>query len=76
MRAVLDQADVIFLDPDNGLGEASAKHATFSEIRLLRRSGRAIVFIKFPGREIHETQVSRLHEQLHEETGAERAVTI
>jgi hypothetical protein len=34
-RAALDGADIIFLDPDNGLGVETAKHATLSEIRLL-----------------------------------------
>ncbi len=33
-RAALDGADLIFLDPNNGLGDETVKHATFSELRL------------------------------------------
>jgi len=49
-RVALDDADIVFLDPDNELGGETEKHATFSEVRLLRKPGRAIVFITFPGR--------------------------
>ena len=49
-RNALDGANLVFLDPDNGIGKETQKHATFSEIRLLRKPGRAIVFITFPGR--------------------------
>ena len=48
-RSALDGADIVFLDPDNGIGGETQKHATFSEIRLLRKPGRAIVFITFLG---------------------------
>lgn len=51
-RSTLDGADIVFLDPDNGVGEETEKHATFAELGLLRRPGRAIVFITFPGRSI------------------------
>jgi hypothetical protein len=77
VRYALDVADVIFLDPDNGLGAETEKHATLSEIRLLRRPGRAIVFITFPGRNMsHEALAQRLHEQLRVATGAETVVTM
>jgi len=33
----LAACDLIFLDPDNGIGQASPKHATFDELRQLRR---------------------------------------
>ena len=57
-RKALDGADIVFLDPDNGIGKESEKHATFSEIRLLRKPGRAIVFITFPGRSMkHDVQL-------------------
>ncbi|GBQ30024.1 hypothetical protein HLH34_11665 [Gluconacetobacter azotocaptans] len=49
-RSILDGADIIFLDPDNGIGGETEKHATFSEIRQLRKPERAIAFITFPGR--------------------------
>jgi hypothetical protein len=35
-RRVLEGADIVFLDPDNGVGDEMKKHAAFSEIRLLR----------------------------------------
>ena len=41
-RSALDGADIVFLDPDNGIGGDTEKHATFAEIRLLRQRGRAI----------------------------------
>jgi hypothetical protein len=70
-RATLEGAETIFLDPDNGLGTETARHATFSEVRLLRRPGRAIVFITFPGRSMpHRALVQRLHERLSIEAGA------
>lgn len=75
-RAALDGANIVFLDPDNGLGPDPEKHATLSEIRLLRRPGRAIVFITFPKREPHDFLVQRLHEQLSVEAGAENVITL
>jgi len=50
-RICLNEANIVFLDPDNGLGERSLKHASLSEIRLLRKPGRSIVLITFPGPE-------------------------
>ncbi len=77
MRAALDSANLVFLDPDNGLGAETEKHATCSEINLLRRPGRAIVFITFPGRSMrHDALAQRLHEQLRVETGAKEVVTL
>jgi len=53
------------------------QYATFSEIKLLRRSGRPIVFISFPGRRMpHDTLIVRLHEQLKIETGAQMVFTL
>lgn len=76
-RSALDGADIVFLDPDNGIGAETEKHATFSEIRLLRRSDRAIVFITFPGRSMtHDALLRRMHENLRIETGAESAITL
>ncbi len=67
--ATLDDADIVFLDPDNGLGAETTKHATFSEIRLLRKPGRAVVFITFPGRNLtHDVLAQRLHDRLAAET--------
>jgi hypothetical protein len=76
-RNALDSADIAFLDPDNGVGRETEKHATFSEIRLLRKLGRAIVFITFPGRSMkHDALLQQLHEHLSVETGAENIVTL
>jgi hypothetical protein len=64
-RDALDQADIVFLDPDNGIGAESQKHATMLEILKLRKSARATVFITFPGRNLpHDDLVKRLHQQL------------
>lgn len=76
-RKALDGADLVFLDPDNGIGAESEKHATFSEIRLLRKPGRAIVFITFPGRNLkHDALLQQLHERLAVECDAENVVTL
>jgi len=76
-RSALDGADIVFLDPDNGIGGETEKHATFSEIRLLRRRGRAIVFITFPGRSMkHDALLQQLHERLAVEADAENIVTL
>jgi hypothetical protein len=76
-RNALDGADLVFLDPDNGIGAESEKHATFSEIRLLRRSGRAIVFITFPGRNLtHDALLQQLHERLAVECDTENVITL
>lgn len=75
-RQVLDGADVVFLDPDNGLGDSGVKHATYSDVRRLRKPGRAIVFITFPGRSSHQELVRRLHQRLVSEAGADRLLTL
>lgn len=76
-RAALKRADIIFLDPDNGLGKETPKHATLSEIRLLRQPGRAIAFISFPGRNIpHDAQLQYLHEKLRVEANTETVITL
>lgn len=76
-RRALEGADIVFLDPDNGIGGETKKHATFSEIRLLRKPGRAIVFITFPGRSMkHDALLLHLHDRLEVETGARAIVTL
>jgi len=76
-REALDGANIVFLDPDNGLGEETEKHATFSEIQLLRKPGRAVVFITFPGRNMpHDALLRKLHERLSVEADAESIVTL
>jgi hypothetical protein len=76
-RSALDGADVVFLDPDNGVGGETEKHATLAEIRLLRRSGRAIVFITFPGRNLtHDALLLQLHERLAVEAEVQNVITL
>jgi hypothetical protein len=48
MRKILHDASIVFLDPDNGVGLASERHATIAEVASMRRLGRAVVLIKFP----------------------------
>lgn len=75
-RKALDGADVVFLDPDNGLGDSSVKHATYSDVRRLRKPGRSIVFITFPGRSSHHELVQQLHQRLVSEADADRLLTL
>ena len=76
-RHTLEGADLVFLDPDNGVGAESKKHATFNEVRLLRRPGRAIVFISFPGKSMkHDLFLERLHARLIAEADATTAITL
>lgn len=76
-RVTLEGADIVFLDPDNGLGQETNKHATFSEIRLLRKPGRSVVFISFPGRTMtHDLLVQQLHGRLMAEADAQSAITL
>jgi hypothetical protein len=75
--SALNGANIVFLDPDNGLGNDTTKHATFEELRLLRSPGRAIVFITFPGRnKPHDVLVRLLHERLSREAHVPRAITL
>jgi hypothetical protein len=76
-RSALDAADIVFLDPDNGVShKETVKHATFSEIRLLRKPGRAVIFITFPGRVTHDVQLRQLHERLRVEADASKLITL
>ena len=76
-RHTLENSDLVFLDPDNGIGTETAKHATFAEIRKLRRPGRAVVFITFPGRNMtHELLLANLHARLRAEADASQVLTL
>lgn len=76
-RSTLSTAKIVFLDPDNGSGKESEKHATASEIRLLRGAGRAIAFITFPGRKMkHHALLEQLHERMIAETGTKNLITL
>ena len=76
-RKVLHGADIVFLDPDNGVGGETKKHATLSEVRELREATRAIAFITFPGRGMkHDLLVRQLHERVKAETTAGSILTL
>lgn len=75
-RTALNEANIIFFDPDNGLGKADAKHATLEEVLNSRRTGKAVVFITFPAYVPHDEQVQKLHEKLIREAGASSLVTL
>lgn len=76
-RRALGSCDLLFLDPDNGLGSATKRHATLAEVKALRRAGRALAFITFPGRTApHSELVRGLHEKLMTEAGATGVFTL
>ncbi len=75
MKSALDESSVIFLDPDNGVGEITKRHATTDEIAIMRRSARAVVLIKFPARENHGLQLEAYHEWLRDQTLTSFVVT-
>ena len=77
MTSSLEGTGIVFLDPDNGLGGCSPRHATLEEVKSLRRPGeRTIVLIKFPGRVPFDQQQASFHESLRTGTGADRIRTI
>jgi hypothetical protein len=76
MKEALLQADVIFLDPDNGVGGASERHTTVAEVASMRRPGRTVVLIKFPGRENHGQQLDEYHSLLRRGTGSSSVITV
>jgi hypothetical protein len=77
MKDALDGADIVFLDPDNGLGQADALHATTGEVAGLRKDGRAVVLIHFPHFSLgHAEQISKHQQFLMEETNAKSIFTI
>lgn len=63
--ASLERASLVFLDPDNGIGKATERHATLTEIASVRGDRRAVVLIKFPPRtEKHRQQIEAYHGSL------------
>lgn len=73
----LEHCNLVFLDPDNGLGKGSRRHATVDEIKLLRRPlDRALVIIKFPGRVPFADQERTYHAFLRSETGSQAVTTL
>jgi hypothetical protein len=65
MVRAMANADFVFLDPDNGLGSGTRKHARISDILALRCKNRIVTIIKFPGRhKSHQDQILDLHREL------------
>ena len=76
MVELMADAKVVFLDPDNGLGNDPRKHAQLADLSALHREGRALAIIKFPGRhKTHEQQVRELHQSLRD-AGLHDPVTV
>lgn len=81
MARALATSDLIFVDPDNGLGAGSVRagsvrHATAAELKSLCRPGRAILLIKFPGRVIFDLQEDVHHQTLRDGTGSPAIMTM
>jgi len=76
MRDRLAECNLVFLDPDNGLGRMGILHATLDEIMRMRQKGRCIVLIKFPGHVKRDQQIKSYHKQLFETASAESILTI
>jgi hypothetical protein len=77
MRKILQDASIVFLDPDNGVGPTTERHATTAEVAAMRRPGRAVVLIKFPGRrQKHSQQIEDYHNLLHDRAGTLSVVTV
>ncbi len=78
MVEAMGGTDIVFLDPDNGLGNGdSQKHAAVAEIRPLLATDSSVVFISFPGRsKSHIDLVRDLHDRLKTETGVASLLTL
>jgi hypothetical protein len=76
MVGAMADADIVFLDPDNGLGRGASKHVRIDDLIELRRENRALSIIKFPGRhKSHQDQISDLHRKL-EKAGLHKPLTV
>jgi hypothetical protein len=76
MVEAMGDAELVFLDPDNGLGRGALKHARITDLIALRRENRAVSIIKFPGRhKSHKDQVLELHHNL-ETSGFHDPITV
>jgi hypothetical protein len=76
MVEAVDDAELVFLDPDNGLGRGASKHARIADLVALRCDNRAISIIKFPGRhKSHMDQILELHQNF-ESSGFRSPITV
>ncbi len=76
MACRLSGCGLVFLDPDNGVGSPTRRHATLGEVRSLLRPGRAVLLIKFPARVPLAQQVRDYHRALHRNCGAHSVITL
>ncbi len=76
MKSALQGASIIFLDPDNGVGSASERHTTITEVAAMRHPGKSVVLIKFPGRQNHDRQIEAYHGLLQTQAGIVSMVTV
>ena len=77
MKRTLQEASIIFLDPDNGIGNASERHATVAEIAAMRQPGRTVVLIKFPGHhQKHDRQIEEYQGLLRDQAIPVSIVTV
>ena len=77
MAKDFNECELVFLDPDNGVGNAGKRHTSLEEIKLLRSpENRSLVVIKFPGRVPFDQQVNSYHSALREGTDAKNVLTI
>ena len=63
MSELLEPSDVVFVDPDNGIGAATKLHVTVEEVEALGRNKRPVIMIKFPHRNAkYPEQLDELHQ--------------
>jgi len=75
-KQALNDAAILFLDPDNGLGRRGKKHATLEELQGLNQPNRTLVVIKFPARRDYQEQLSEYHARILESDGFFSALTM
>jgi hypothetical protein len=77
MKDFFVSSDIVFFDPDKGLGESKVEYATVDEIRSMRRERRTLVLIHFPSfAESWEQAVSAHHALISNATDAKNIFTI
>lgn len=64
MVNAMQDAQLVFLDPDNGLGLDIRKHARVADLEALHQNNRAISIINFPKRTNHMDQIDDIHNTL------------
>jgi hypothetical protein len=77
MRSYLNECEIVLLDPDNGLGNPDALHATLGEVSRMRSPGRTIILIHFPNfAEKHDSQITNHHQAIAAATKTKSVFTI